>query len=297
MLFIKSSTIFVILFIATWTAQTSFGQNPTPSPTPTTEEIRLQEEIRLLTLQKQKSDLEKGLRDNVPKATITPLTGSTEFKDSEKPSMEVMMQSYTAMKRVTDNITCDIRMAKATDGTFTIVLYKAEDYAAWRNFNLISPTLKSQLDGMKREYRAWLTTAQTVDFRTQAQITNGTNLEKKIDINGAAAGGNDGQGAIGAFTSVATTALAGISDTVKSFAELMSLFRSDVSFTNNDVVLNPESLKSSISRSFRDTQTQTAPNCLNQSLVTIFDPANFAPAAAPGGAFTSTVLTDINEPC
>lgn len=289
-------TTFVLTMSLTFLCSTTCAQDPTPtpSPTPTVEEQRLLDEIALLKLQKEKSDLEKGMRDNLPKPSITPFSGSVELKDSEKPNMEVTLRSYAAMKRVTDSIACDIRRFKATDGAFTVVFYKPEDYGAWRNFNLVSPTLKSQISGMKKEYVVWLTAGNNVDFRTSAQQLANTDIEKNVQIQVTPVAGGGGAAAIGAFTSVATTALAGLTDTVKSFAELMSLFKSDVSFTNSSINLNPEALKSDLARSFQFTQT-SIPSCNNQSTITVYDPANFSPAANAGGAFSSPILTDIDE--
>lgn len=287
---------FVLLLIISISIQIGYAQSadeqptstPAPSPTPTDEERRLADEIRLLKLQKEKAQLEKDIVSAAPTPSITPLEGKVTFNDTDRLSMEIEIQSYRAMRKVTDNISCDIR--KTIPNNFSVVLYKAEDYAAWRNYNLISPTLKSQLDGMKEEYKSWLNAKNTVDFRNG--VTN--RPEKLVEIKETLSNGqSSGSPAISTFSTIATTALAGITGTVKSFAELMSLFRSDVTFTNKEVSLNSEALKASISRSFVETQNA---RCLNKDSVRMLDPANFSPASDPkGGAFNSPVLTDIKD--
>src|SRR6185295_14711127 len=119
--------LLAVLMGATVNIAKAQDTSPTPAPTatatPTAEELRLQEENRLLELQKTNAGLKKDIRESQPKASTTPLDGTTTA--DENVLIETQMVTYKAMSDIADRIGAEIHQ-KFT-GAKSIVIYDADE--------------------------------------------------------------------------------------------------------------------------------------------------------------------------
>ena len=270
--------------------------------------MQLQEEIRLLKIIKEKETLEKEIRATQPSPTATPLQGTATGAD--KLTMEIEMQSYKAMRRVTDRIACNIR--KNVPSAQTIVLFRPEDYAAWRNYKLLTPALRTHLGGMKTEYEGWLDRA---NFFIANRGVNAVPAATPTAVPTPAVGA----GSPTAFLSAFTTSLSGATTAVRSLSDLLASFRTDIEFSAKDVSIDEAALRAGLANSLRRVGYNGASNQCESirvnltpvemesitaaaitatapaAKITVFDPGTFSITMPPGGAFTSDILTNIEE--
>ncbi len=75
----RSVLLFAVLLVLN--AGFASAQTPTPSPTPSEAELRLQEEKRLLELQKDIELAKKAIRDAQAQPAATPLEGNTVLNE------------------------------------------------------------------------------------------------------------------------------------------------------------------------------------------------------------------------
>lgn len=396
------------------------AQEAIPSPTPTDEQRRLKEEIETLKLRVSKATEETNLIKAAPSPSTSPLTGTATFTKTDTLDMEVQIQAYKALRGVTNNIACEIRSIDGVnpvqDNENKIVLFQKSDYEAWRNFNLIAPTLEKQLENMTKEYEVWLTSdgllnlnGKDVVVEGQTRISRSLQLversikatEKALEtiqrvigkfnavsanISSLQVAGNDLQTALGLLTkaeselktardnklsgaklievarpaenkinqalakletaqsilpkspnanlseaaeevmksvesarslideasilteeltkngagspalgtalTAASTGLAGITNTIKAVADVLALFRSEVSFSQSEITLNEDSVRSSMAQSLNT--NWNGAKCRYDKKFIIYDPKTFF-AAKSGGAFNSRLLPLLKE--
>jgi hypothetical protein len=211
----------ILLLLVFWVlADTAVSQEtptPTPAPTPTEQQRTLQSQIDTLKLQKEREELLKAIRDAQPQPTSTPLSGdATGVKDLK---MEINLQTYKSVRRVTDRIACDIQNNVKNPVPKTYVFYKAEIYQAWINYRAAEPLLKAQLGTMKSDYTILLSQYDTLLLpSSEASLIGGL--------------------------SIATLGL-------RSLADLLAMFRTDVDFTYSTVTVNDAALKALMANSLR----------------------------------------------
>lgn len=270
----RCSTLTIIILLAgfLWAmpalgnAAPSPTSTPTPTPTPITDEakkaeaIRLEEEIQILKLRKEKEELQKAIRAAQPAPTSTPLSG--DVTGAGNMFMEVEMQTYKAMKTSTDRIACGIYTLKP--GAKVIVLYTPNDYALWRNYKLTNTVLNTQLNDIENRYGDWL---GRVDRAQPA-------------------------GAIGVITG-ATTAL-------RAAADLAAFLRSNVDIASKSVTIDEKALRSTMINSLRlNYQKNTYEGCQENdnnksAAVILYDPSIFTAAGGTDG-FSSEILKKVQD--
>lgn len=284
--------VLVILMVSTVSfvqAQES-EETPTPTPTPAVtptpseREKKLDEKIRIRTKEKTLADLEKDIREAQPSPTATPLTDSVNGADNLK--MEAKIQTYKSVRQVTDRIACDIRTNVKDANVF--VLYKAEDYVAWRNYKSLDSTLKQQLRDMRNEYDAWFNNQETALISERnVRLNSVTDATVSTTTTGS-------PGPLsGAFIG-ASTLLQGATSAARSLVDFLGMFRTNVDFTTVDVNVNENALKSMISDSLRRTSSGTNNECSKGIITTttrFYDPSVFYPLKTP----TDSILTYIED--
>lgn len=235
-----------VLFFTFFITVTVVAQTPDASPTPTETERRLQAEIDQLKLEKTKAELERDIRNARPQPTATPLTGDvTGAKDLK---MEINLQTYRALRQVTDRVACDIMTNIKDSKPGTLVLYKPEVYQALVNYRAMQKPFNKQLDSMAADYAA---------------------LFLQNDIKKA--GG------------VAPDGFAEFTFALRSLADLLALFRTNVDFNYGTVTVNENALRSLISNSLRrqdpcNNAGKFSAVFVNNAL-TIYDPDVFYPTS------------------
>jgi|GEM_PF-4669911 len=195
----------------------------------------------------------------VPTPTSTPLAGNVTGAGNQ--FMEVEMQTYKAMQRVTDRIACEVK-ATAKHAK-VIVLYKPADYALWRNYKLLQPTLTTQLESMKTEYEAWLNSTSA----TPASLS-----------------------LVGVIPAVTTA--------VRSFIDLAAFFRSDIEITPKEVQIDENALRGGMTHSLRWVAFDSSGNCASGDFnpnLKIYDPSMFYPSNSATGDLDAPILTTLEE--
>jgi hypothetical protein len=253
-----------IFFLMFMTVNSLSAQTTDASPTPTPvspEEARLDEEIRLLKKEKERVALLKEIRDAQTPSGVTPLEGkATGVKDI---FMEVEMQSYKAVSRVTDKIACDIKTK--IPSASNIILYRPEDYNQWRNYKLMHPVLDQQLVDLQTRYDTYLNNPATA----QPALIPGL-------------GG-----------------IADVTAALKAFVGLVSFLRTDIEFEARAVTIDEMALRSGMLKSIRAIYPATdAKTCKNVTAATspaLFDPSVFSPTISESGNFESATLEKIKN--
>ena len=151
--------IFAVLIAATFTVARAQDASTTPATTakPTAEELRLQEENRLLELQKTNAGLKKDIRESQPKASTTPLEGTTTA--DENVLIETQMVTYKAMSDIADRIGDEIH--QKFGGAKAIAIYDADELDNLNHYRATSPILKGRIEDLIDQYmgvRSLLTT-------------------------------------------------------------------------------------------------------------------------------------------
>ncbi len=250
-------TIIVTLILLLAVGQDGYGQTPTPepapAPTPTEEERRLEQENRILTLRKNQATLKQEIRDAQPTASATPLEGKTEL---ENVFIETQIVTYKAMADATDRISEQIRSRVSPDAP-TIVIYNAEDVKGWRYYKAMYPAFKERLNNFKANYNTLLTPLPAV----------------AVSVSGAPA-------VISAFETG--------SNVLRSFVDLISIFRTDTKIEGKEVTIEESAL---IAELFRGLKSQYPQG------ITLYYPKVFPPRIKEpeSGQFISQTVKLIEE--
>lgn len=204
-------------------AQDSETTTPSPSPTatPESEEMRkLKEQIELLKLEKEKTDLEKSINDSkFPKPTSTPLAGDTTL---EGVKIESEMLAYRALANAADNVVKDIKESGGVDGFSKVAIF---DEVTVKNLFSYSVTIQ-QLNIMRNQYDSIL---QPTNFRR-----NLLNNNKFIGILPGVAG-----------------ALAAGQSVLGGFVDLMAFLRTDTKITGAQFTIEESAFASEVFRALK----------------------------------------------
>jgi len=155
---LASLVIAALTLLAAVPASRVCGQTPTPSPS--ADELKLQEEKRLTELQRDIELAKKAIRDAQPKPeakssppapTATPLAGDTTL---ENVKLEAEMVAYKAMSEVADQISKEIKHTRGT--AKNIAIYDAQVVKDWRFYQALFPAFKGQVDDILAQYKALL---------------------------------------------------------------------------------------------------------------------------------------------
>lgn len=251
------------------TAQTGTA-TPSPTSTPTAEELELDREIKLLTKRKELENLKKDIRAAQPQPTSTPLSGTAT--GTGNMFIEVESQTYRSLQRVTNRVACQIKTATNGQNNRIAVLFTPADYAAWRNYKLLAPTLNSQLNAMEAEYNAIL------------DPSSGTRLTASTPT---------ASGLVSAAGLVSATTVA-----LRSFVDLISFLRSDIEFSTKEVTINEGALRASVANALRTPSPVISgePECngISNESIPVYDPNIFSPTTEPSGNLSSELTRKLD---
>lgn len=244
----------VIVCFASILLSVAAGAAQTASPTPTEEETRLDNEIKILKKEKEKLELEKAIRGmNVP-TDVTPLKG--EQTGAKDMFIEVEMQTYRAVAAASNQIACVVKTTKPN--AKNIILFKPDDYSVWRDYRLNYSVINSQLGYFASRYDALF-----AEFVPQAVKANG---QESVD---------------GSPLVAASTVMSSIGGVIKSAIGLASFFRTDLEFSTKSVEVNDLAFRSALMNSLRSVyasgSSQTCASSYVNTNLKIFDPSVFSP--------------------
>ena len=250
-----SRTIFVntAIRIALLCSLSSLIIGQEPSPTPTEEERRLQEQNRILTLKKENATLKKEIREAALSPTSTPLPGDAEVTEV---TIEPQMMSYRAMSTACHCIATKIK-SRVGDAKL-IVIYDPTAVAGLKHYRLSYPIVAERLDGI---------------IKRMEEQTKPAVVLKGLDATSVAPG-------LG-------TGLSFAEDLLKSFADVLAMFRTDTKIEGVDVSIEPKALRAEMLYALHETYGPT---------IMLYDPGSFSPdeaAAKENGNFKSEILKSL----
>ena len=226
---------------------------PAATPTPTEEELRLQEQKRILELQRDIELAKKAIREaqptpepktTPPAPTATPLAGEATL---ENVKLEAEMISYNALSKVADLISEEIKTKTthiATDGKTilpakNIAIYDAQVIKDWRFYQALFPAFKGQINDIREQYRALL--CQDPNIRIHVD----PNFLKSIYCTDA---NRDVMTVAGGFQ----TAFATGANLLKSFIDLAALFRTDTKIQGNAFTVDESAFVAELFRALKN---------------------------------------------
>jgi len=233
----------VVFLIFMATAQMAQAQDATPTPTPTAEELRLQEEKRLLLLKKDIEEAKKAIRDaqpqpeKPPEPTATPLAGDATL--SEGVRLETELVSYNSVSRAAKEIATAI--LNKTNNPQNIAIFDAQIVKDWRFYKALFPAFEGQVTNLVNEYKNALQEGNPLPL----------NVPPRANMKAASIAG----------------ALATGTNLLKSAIDLAALFRTDTKIEGRQVTVNQNAL---VAELLRELKTQ-------KSTLTLYYPGVFPP--------------------
>jgi hypothetical protein len=227
----------VICFLTAFTCVTATAQTPTPSPTPTEEELRLQEEKRVLDLKKAIEENKKAIRDAQPKPSATPLSGDTTLTEGVRLETEIV--SYKAMAEAAKLISTEIH-GKITTAT-NIAIYDGQTIKDWRFYQSVSPGLEGYIKDLRQRYLTLFCSDNDTDPQIRAvYCPAGSPLRQA---------GYDSARALAVIPpAVIPEAFAAGSTFLRSFIDLAALFRTDTKIEGKSVTIDQNALVAEVLR-------------------------------------------------
>jgi hypothetical protein len=265
----------------------------TATPTPTDEELRLQEQKRLLELQRDIEQAKKAIRDAQPQPaapptpSATPLAGDTTL---ENVKLESEMVAYKAMSTAADRISDELRhrMGQTAPNVPrpTLAIYDAQVIKDWRFYQALFPAFEGQVKDIVNRY----TTLMCLNEQINAELSDEFKkrfcgggrvplifeADKSVDDKMAAIGPAALQSALGAGTSL-----------LKSFIDLTALFRSDTKITGHAFTVDESALIAELFGALRNKYGQQ----INLYYPEVFHPRLTRPAG--GGPGESDTITTV----
>jgi hypothetical protein len=216
-----------------------------PTPTPSEEELRLQEEKRLTELRRDIELAKKAIRDAQPEEpekptppapSATPLAGDTTL---ENVKLEPEMVSYRAMSDVADTISKEIRQKKPD--AQNIAIYDAQIVRDWRYYKALFPAFQGQVNDLSSRYRAELCNIAkefpNAKFVSDTYIVgNCPGLPHPAGISPAGI----------------QTAFAAGTNLLKSFVDLTALFRTETKIQGVSFTVEESALVAELFRALRN---------------------------------------------
>jgi hypothetical protein len=252
-------TALALLALCALGAHGARAQEAAPSPAKSERELQLEEQKRILTLEKDIAVAEKEIREAQPKPTTTPLAGTTTV--DANVNIEASILSFKAVAAVSNNIACEVYTA-AHDAQ-TIAIFNAKDFNDWRNYKTLFPTLKEQLENLSDRYDELLPrpAAPSQDDQSGRSQSN-----KLFGFSGGLLAG---------------------ANAIRSFVDLLSIFRTDTEIKGVAVTVKPSALTPEILRALKDAYRDPSGTCsvYNQDrsivqpprVVSLFYPEVFSP--------------------
>ncbi|HEV7858991.1 MAG TPA: hypothetical protein VGO91_10280, partial [Pyrinomonadaceae bacterium] len=299
-----------MLFTLMGGAARSYAQTPSasPTPTPTEEELRLQEEKRLIELRKDIELAKKAIRDaqpqptptpEIPKPSATALEGNTTLDAGVK--LETEMVSYKALsfaadsigKEIKDKISKDIetrlaahaRQRNGKDGSMTdgdadgnpvnIAMYDSQIIKDWRFYQALFPAFEGQVKDIKQQYQDLLCPVTNTD-------TEQAFKDRYCDPRGMPRNFTGNTRAMSLVLPAAIpSAFAAGTTFLKSFIDLAALFRTDTKIEGRSVTIDESAL---VAEFFRALKNEYGPSNVN-----LYYPEVFPPRLDPSEGKSPTV--------
>lgn len=234
------SLVFFVLFASL----SVFSQSAAPTPTPTAEELRLQEEKRLLELRRDIEQAKKAIRDAQPQPSATPLAGDTNLSDVR---LEAEMVSYKSMSEAAKKITDDIHNNAKSEGnkiTITnLAIYDAQVVKDWRFYQALFPAFEGQVKDIKRQYQSVICSDKDVSVTFKKLHCDSTSMAKNAPLEASARSLIIPEAVPEAFAAGSTF--------VKSFVDLAALFRTDTKIEGKAVAIDESALVAELFRALR----------------------------------------------
>ena len=217
---------------------------PSATPTPTAEELRLDEQNRLLEKKKTNAQLKKDIRDAQPQPTTTPLEGKTTV--DENVVIETQMVTYKAMSDVADRIGNEIY--QKFPGAQSIAIYDAEELENLKHYRAMSPILTGRIESLEKQYDNVL-----------PRLTQNSKLLMSFKIRNSLVEASAATTASNALTTSSVESLTSFTDPItaatiglRTFADLMALFRSDTDIKGKSVTVEESAIVAETFRALRN---------------------------------------------
>jgi hypothetical protein len=230
-------------------------ETPIATPTPTEEELKLQQEKKILELQRDIELAKKAIRDAQPQSekppapTATPLAGDTTM--SEGVRLETEMVSYKAMSEAANKIVTDIdgRLKDDSGNKITIkniAIYDAQVIKDWRFYGALFPSFRAQAEDILKDYKNLLCRDKSgVDDRFRNTLCT-NNANERLQIN------NERFDPSVLKTEAIASALAVGGNLVKSFIDLAALFRTETKIEGKSVTIDESALVAEVFRAMKN---------------------------------------------
>lgn len=258
----------VAVLLALATTDAALAQTPTPTPPPSEEELKLQEQKRLLELQRDIELAKKAIRDaqpttpEPPEPKATPLEGNTTLNSEVR--IETTFVTYNAMAHVADAIAKEV--SSRVTSAKNLLIYDAQVVRDWRFHQALFPAFRGQTEDIKNHYVELVcnhpTASQTfkdlycIDKDNQ-RITSGRQATReRTAIAGV-------QAALGAGETL-----------IRSFIDLASLFRTETKIEGVAVTIDQSAFVAEISRALKNQYCRPSALCLP---IAVYNPAAFHP--------------------
>ena len=275
---IRIALLLVFVAVGAAAASAQGGTTPAATPTPTEEELRLQEQKRLIELQRDIELAKKAIRDAQPEEpdkpappapSATPLAGDTTL---ENVKLEPEMVSYRAMSDAADTISREIKTKKP--GAQNIAIYDSQVVRDWRFYKALNPTFQAQITDLTTRYGGELCAIA------------GQFPGEKFVSNDAIVNHNCGGVAHGFVLAPATlqTAFAAGTSLLKSFVDLTALFRTETKIQGVSFTVEESALVAELFRSLRNQYGSGA------GAVKLYYPEVFPPRVTTGDSETVTLI-------
>jgi len=236
------------------------AQDAAPSPTPTQQELDLQEQKRLIELQRDIELAKKAIRDAQPQPaskptppapSATPLAGDTTL-DSVK--LEAEMVGYAAMSEAADHISKEIKGRKSSASN--IAIYDSQVVQDWRLYRALFPAFEGQVEDIKNQYKSLLCTDPTISADVRPAFLSSIYCTVPHRNVKTAVGGFDA-----AFEAGSTL--------LKSFIDLTALFRTDTKIQGVAFTIDESALVAEV---FRALKNDYSPATINLYYPKVFPP-------------------------
>jgi hypothetical protein len=260
-------------------------ETPTVTPTPTEEELKLQQEKKILELQRDIENAKKAIREAQPQPekppapTATPLAGDTTLTEVK---LEPEIVSYKAMSEAAKTLVFDIdtkfKTGTPLDNSISIkklAVYDAQIVKDWRFYQALFPAFEGQVTDIKQQYQNILCPDNDTDSTFKANHCLVAFMPKN---------------AVGkrAFSLISKSVLPGAfaagTTLVKSFIDLTSLFRTETKIEGKSVTIDESALVAEV---FRELKNQ------HPTELTLYYPEVFPPRVDPDEV--SPTVTIIGE--
>lgn len=264
------------------------AQTASPSPTPSEEELKLQKEKALLELQRDIELAKKAIRDAqpqpaaAPSPTTTALAGDTTLTDVR---LETDMVAYKAMSEAAQIISQELKkkieaeIKTKTDKTIrTIAIYDSQIVKDWRFYQALAPAFDGQVQVLLKEYGKHLCALPDVKNKEAFCKDNSSARDVSSDKSVPQLIGN-----------TIPTAFAAGTNLLKSFVDLVALFRTDTKIEGKALTVDESALVAELFRSLK--------NEYGTSQVNLYYPEVFPPRIKPTSdspteqKYSSTITT------